>query len=194
MGLLDKLNNKLAGKNDNPVAQIINTEKHNSGRQHLSFDIPVEEDELTEEQKEALRNTSGPYVKSQEEIEQEIKGELGINTPATDTDDGQIFKINKDKEVYFTKQSEKIVNIYDRVQTLICELIADVEEFEGFKLTPAEKEDIMLFLPDIAEEKGWKVSNELGLALAMILITLKRIKMAWRMRKAAKEEKLKLAA
>jgi hypothetical protein len=173
-GLLDRINSKLG----DPINEIIDTPKHQAkGLTFEKGDIPLEDDDLPEPPQENV------YTKPIDEIKEEI----GIIN-----EDDRPLKITPGKTIDFSKQSSKMITIADKLQTFVFGLIADVEDIEQFKFSEWEKEEFMLFLPDIAEERGITVSNELGLALAVVLALLTRAKMVYAMRKANKE--LKAAA
>ena len=178
MSVLDRLNSKL-GKPSNPIAAIIDQPKHTAGgKPAASSDVPLEDDDLPEEP------AADVYTKP----EDEIKSELNINSP-----EDRPIDISPDKKIDFGKQSDKLIAIADRVQCFVFGLIADVEDIDEFKFKEWEKDEFMLFLPDIAAEHGWSVNNELGLGLALLLALLTRGRDAWRQRKAnkAKEEQEK---
>ena len=139
----------------------------------------MEDEELPEEKEAEI------YTKPAAEI----KTELGLNR-----EEEMPLGITPDKKIDFSKQSNKMISITDKLQSVIFGLIADVEDLEEFKFEQWEKDEFMLFLPDIAEERGIVVSNELGLALAVLLSLLIRAKQAWRLRKAKKLEEERLAA
>ena len=174
MSVLDRLNSKL-GKPTNPIAAIIEQPKHTAGGKPPASggDAPLEEDDLPEEP------AADVYTKSEEEI----KNELGI-----ERDNERPLDITADKKIDFSKQANKIISVADKLQTLIFGIMADIEDVDEFKFSDREKEEFMLFLPDVAEEHGIAVNDTLFLALAFIYAMISRARQAWRLRKSNKAE------
>jgi hypothetical protein len=171
MALLDKINSKLGKPAANPIERIIETPKFQAAGKPVASagDKPIEDDELPEEQAADILTKS----------EEEIKKELGI-----ERDEGRPLGVTPDKKLDFSKQADKIISVADKLQTLVFGIIADIEDVDGFKFTDREKEEFMLFLPDVAEEHGIAVNDTLFLALAFIYAMISRARQAMRLRKA----------
>lgn len=103
--------------------------------------------------------------------------------PATGKD-----KTGYEKDINWKKKAQKLLQLSDYAFAKLLQFISDTETHRGWKINQDDIDDIMEFLPDVAEKHKVSVeAPEIGLAIAIIFAFGPKLKKAFDVRGLKKE-------
>ena len=178
MGLLDKLDKKLASKGSDPLGDILNTPKHKAGGDN----IPLTPDDITDEIIE-----ENIFTIDESEVKEELDSEDNKGIVKVETSPS----LRAERRQFMVKQARRVMRRIDDLQLLLIELVLDIEETEEFKFTEDEINDVLESLPDVMEENQIELPPSWDLGISIAFMILKRIRRAYRIKR---DKKLAMAA